>query len=720
VTSLHKLVPLFALALNLLLLGSAIAGDRRHRRHYTFAGVALALAIWNVGVFGLRSAADADSGLFWEYVVHLGIIPLPAVFYHYVVAFLELRRRRPILMSAYAMAGAFLLVSPTTLFIAGVASTWWGWAPRSGPLYAPFFLYFQTFLALGLWELVRAHRTLVASFRVNRTRLVIAGVVVSLAGGLVDFLRFILGWERLYPVGIPSNALFAMALGIAIVRYRLWDVGLVAKRVLLYALIALGLAPLTVGALFLVSAIGGTLVNPTMSTVVLVVVFAAALPFLRQAERAIEQIIFAREHGVRETLNALTRDLAAILEVDRLGHALTEGLVRGVPVLHATFYLRETGAGTSYTRLAQAVSPSLEVPPPGAGAIEPKLVHWLTLTGEPLTVEELAERALTDDSVAPIAMEFEAARTAVLVPLFLEGELAAVLAVGEKVSAQVFEPRELHQLETLMAQTAVALTNAQLYQHLQEQMQELRRTQQQLVQSAKLAAIGELAAGVAHELNNPLTVIVGYAEMLAAKAEPGSPLGDKLAKIESEAMRASKITRGLLDYARRREPKHEPVEINALVPRALELIHSKLRGRAVKVQTRLDQRAKAILGDADQLTQVLINLAGNAIDAMENGGTLTVATFNGEEAVDLFVSDTGTGMSPEQVSRIFEPFYTTKPEGKGTGLGLSVTLGILKSHGGSIAVDSEPGRGTTMRVRLPHSFVADATPAAAAVPAVVA
>jgi signal transduction histidine kinase len=708
----HKLVPLFALALNLLLLGSALAGDRRHRRHYTFAGVALALAVWNIGVFGLRSAEDADTARLWEYVVHVGVIPLPAIFYHYVLAFLEVRRQRVSLVVAYGLAAALLVVSPTDLFIAGVSTTHWGYVPKSGPLYAPFFLYFQTYLVLGLVRLVRAHRTFVSSFRLNRTRLVIFGVTVSLAGGIVDFLRFILGWERLYPLGIPSNAVLAMALGVAIVRYRLWDVGLVAKRVLLYALMALGLAPITVAALFVVSRLGVDpgLVPTTTSGVVLVVVFSAALPFLRRAERAIEQIIFAREHGVRETLTALSRDMAAILDVERLGRALTEGLVRRVPVLHATMYLRDSHGGTRFTRSAQSLSPSLEVPGPGAGAIDAKLVHWLTLTGQPLTVEEIAERALTDDSVSPLVMEFEAARVGVLVPLFLDGELTAVLAVGEKVSAQVFEPAEIRLLDALMAQTAVALKNARLYRDLQSQMDTLQKTQQQLVQSAKLAAIGELAAGVAHELNNPLTVILAHAQILRMKSDPESVTGRKLEKIEDEAIRASKITRGLLDFSRRREPKHEPVSVNALVPRALELIHSKLRGHDITVHTELAEDAPAILGDADQLTQVLINLMGNAIDAMGRAGALTVTTAAVDDAIEVAVTDTGYGLDAEQASRIFEPFYTTKPEGRGTGLGLSVILGILKSHGGTIVVDSAPGRGTTMRVRLPRSFVPEPAP----------
>jgi signal transduction histidine kinase len=710
--TLHKLLPLFALALNLLLLGSALAGDRRHRRHYTFAGVVLAMAMWNIGVFGLRSATDAETALAWEYVVHLGVIPLPALFYHYVLAFLEVRPQPRLLGVGYAIAAAFLVVSPTPLFISGVAETHWGYVPRSGALYAPFFLYFQTYLVLGLVKLVSAHRSVVSSFRRNRTRLVIAGVLISLAGGIVDFLRFILSWEHLYPFGIPTNALFAMALGIAIVRYRLWDVGLAAKRILLYALLALGLAPVALATLFVVHKLGlDPGLAPSMTSgVVLVVVFASALPFLRRADRAMEHVMFAREHGVREALTALSRDMAAILDVAVLSRSLTEGLVRRVPVLHATMYLRDAAEAARFVPSAQTLSPSHETPALRSEAIEAKLVHWLTLTGQPLTVEEMAERALTEEGVRSLAAEFEAARVAVLVPLFLDGELMAVLAVGEKVSGQVFEPAEIALLDALVAQTAVALKNARLYQDLQQQMDALQRTQQQLVQSAKLAAIGELAAGVAHELNNPLTVILGHAQILRGEADDASPASRKLDAIESQALRAAKITRGLLDFSRRREPKHEPVSFNELVPRALELISSKLRGRTITVKTDLAEDVPEVRGDADQLTQVLINLAGNAIDAMGDQGTLTVRTTVVEDDIELEITDTGTGMDSTEVNRIFEPFYTTKPEGKGTGLGLSVTLGILKSHGGSIAVDSTPGRGTTMRVRLPRSFSPESTP----------
>jgi two-component system NtrC family sensor kinase len=327
-------------------------------------------------------------------------------------------------------------------------------------------------------------------------------------------------------------------------------------------------------------------------------------------------------------------------------------------------------------------------------------------------VEDLAHQAGDDETLRAIGVHLEAARVAVLVPLFMGEELAAILVVGEKVSAQVFDTAEMELLEVLTRQTAVAMKNAGLYDDLKRRMEELRTTQQQqLIQAAKLAAIGELAASVAHELNNPLTVILGVSAMVRSAAEVGSHIETQLGVVTDQAVRAGRIARSLLDFARKREPRQEPVNVNVLVPRTLELMGAKLTRRSVQVETRLAAGLPAMLGDADQLTQVLINLIGNAADAMPDGGRLVVSTDVRVEsdAVVLTVSDTGAGMSEEQLPHIFEAFYTTKPEGKGTGLGLSVTAGIVKSHSGTIEVESEPGRGTTMRVCLPLSSVHEPT-----------
>jgi len=287
----HQLVPLFALALNILLLGMALVGPRREQRNVVFSLIALALATWDLGVFGLRGTDSAATADLWERVIHVGVIPLPILFYHYVFAFLDLPRRRRSLYLGYGLAAFFLAMSPTPLFMSGVVQTYWGFAPKSGPLYLPFFLYFQVYMVLGLVELLRAHRTTTTSFRRNRILLVIFGVCASLTGGAVDFLRFILNLDRLYPIGIPGNVLFAVALGVAVVRYRLWDVGALVKRAVLYGFTVLALAPVVVGGTVVTTWITPDDRFPSHLPAVLVALalVALTLPLVRRLERSFER-----------------------------------------------------------------------------------------------------------------------------------------------------------------------------------------------------------------------------------------------------------------------------------------------------------------------------------------------------------------------------------------------------------------------------------------------
>jgi signal transduction histidine kinase len=706
----HKLLPLFALGLNLLLLGSALAPDRKSHRNLLFAYLAAGLAVWNLGVFGLRWTSNPDTAVAWEYFLHLGVIPIPVLFYHYVLAFLDLPRRRPALIGGYVLCGAFLVASPTPYFLRGVTESAWGFMPAAGPLYAPFFVYFQSYLVLGLVRLVRAYRSQSSSFKRNRTLLVISGVVVSLLGGAVDFLRFIFRWDWLYPVGIPGNALFALALGVAIVRYHLMDIGVLAKRMVLYLLTSAALAPiLFIGLWALDEALvgrapaagAGTLVRDAL---ILLLVFTVALPLLRKLEGGLEWIMFRRRHGVRDALATLHRELGSLLEIGALGRTLTQGLVARVPVLHASLHLYDA-AVEGFVPFAHAASEAAEAP-----ATSPRLdtavALWLRATARTLIVEETTFHGAAYERMRPSIARLEHERVALLVPLFLEGEVAGTLLLGEKLSGEIFDGEEIGLLELLAGQSAIALKNSGLYEALRSRMDELRRTQDTLVQSAKLAAIGELAASVAHEINNPLMVILGNSGLLLHEATPDSLEHRRLSGIVSEANRAGKIVRDLLDFARRREPNREPVSLHEILERALELLRARVGRAAVAVERVFDTSLPPILGDRDQLTQVFLNLITNAVDAMEGGGTLVLETGtrqddDGRTRITVSISDTGPGIPPEHLARIFEPFYTTKPEGRGTGLGLSVSLGIVRMQGGTIDVESKRGRGTTMRVTLP-------------------
>ena len=226
----------------------------------------------------------------------------------------------------------------------------------------------------------------------------------------------------------------------------------------------------------------------------------------------------------------------------------------------------------------------------------------------------------------------------------------------------------------------------------------------QLSQSDKLSSIGLLAAGVAHEVNTPLAVISSYAQMLSKQVKGDLQKSGLLEKITRQTFRASEIVNNLLNFSRTSSTEFTAVDVNKVISDTLALLEHQFKTSRIKVQDELDQHLPPIHGNPGRLQQVFLNLFLNAKDAMVNGGTLRVATWNGD-GVNVLVSDTGAGIAPEHIRKIYDPFFTTKSsrdgQPRGTGLGLSVTYGIIQEHAGKIRVESRPGEGTSFYLDFP-------------------
>lgn len=225
--------------------------------------------------------------------------------------------------------------------------------------------------------------------------------------------------------------------------------------------------------------------------------------------------------------------------------------------------------------------------------------------------------------------------------------------------------------------------------------------EQRLVQTDKLSSIGLLAAGVAHEVNTPLAVISTYAQMLTKQIQGDDPKSKLLDKIAKQTFRASEIVNSLLNFSRTSKTDFEELDINRVVRETLSLIEHQLEKSGVKVEVQASGSLPPVRGNSGKLQQVFLNLFLNARDAMDEGGTLRVSTAEGDGQARIQVSDTGRGIAADDLSRIYDPFFTTKGARKGTGLGLAVTYGIIREHGGTIDVKSTPGKGTTFTVDLP-------------------
>ncbi len=242
-----------------------------------------------------------------------------------------------------------------------------------------------------------------------------------------------------------------------------------------------------------------------------------------------------------------------------------------------------------------------------------------------------------------------------------------------------------------------------------EDITEWKSVQRQIAQSEKLAAIGQLAAGVMHEINNPLATIGACCEAVSAVARDADPsvqagISEYVKIMDAEVQRCKRIVEGLLDVSRPRSGARAPTDVNKVVEDTLFLLKHHERFKRVTLVRELAPDLPAVRANSEQLIQVFMALMLNAMDAMDARGTLTVQTSRSETRADEVVvafSDTGTGIPGQDIQKIFEPFYTTKPQGRGTGLGLSICYGIVSDHGGRIEVDSQLGRGSTFRVILP-------------------
>ncbi len=234
-----------------------------------------------------------------------------------------------------------------------------------------------------------------------------------------------------------------------------------------------------------------------------------------------------------------------------------------------------------------------------------------------------------------------------------------------------------------------------------ESRKEQEALREQLWHAERLITLGQLASGVAHELNEPLGSALGFAQLLAKN--PSLPPGalDDLRRIEAAALHARSIIAKLMLFSRQSAPRLAVVDLNALARDGVELLKWRCEDRGIRVCYRLAARLPPVTADEGQVRQVVVNLAANAIHALADGGRITVTTARRRGGVVLAVADTGAGIPPDILPRVFDPFFTTKDVGQGTGLGLSIAHGIVTAHGGKIGIESEVGKGTCVRVRLP-------------------
>ncbi len=338
------------------------------------------------------------------------------------------------------------------------------------------------------------------------------------------------------------------------------------------------------------------------------------------------------------------------------------------------------------------------------------IAGWVAREGKPVLVKDvLSDPRIKEFLHSTHATSFISAPIVLSIPIQLQEKVLGVINVTNRRSGQSFDEEDLAFLYSLAGQAAVAIERTRKYAELQVAYESLKVAQKNLVESERLNALGQMAAGVAHDFNNLLTGILGRVQLLQMKIDAvGTDLPlirSQLELIEKIALQGAATVRRIQEFSRiRKDSPTDPVDVNSVVKTAVELTRGKWsdecgnRGVSVTVRLSLGQ-IPATRGNNHDLTQVVTNLIFNAVDAMPEGGELTLRTFLGEKTIGLEVSDTGIGMSREVKEKLFQPFFSTK--GNGNGLGTSIVYGIVARHGGEIQVSSEEGGGTTVLLTLP-------------------
>ena len=410
------------------------------------------------------------------------------------------------------------------------------------------------------------------------------------------------------------------------------------------------------------------------------------IDILRQENVQFNQNNLAIRSSIDELVatQRLSNIISTATEPELIVSALIELTRQVIPVLDSNIFLFQS-TSSRLIPLSSKGSPRLQSE--AEHQLEAGIVDWVIAEKKTVIIPDL-EHMLSKTS----------SRNFVIVPLILRSQGIGIFIIHTEKSQQEFSNQDIQLLSVLANQAAVGVENWRTYQQLLKANDELKSSQAQMVQAAKLAAIGELAAGIAHEIKNPLQVLMLHMDLVQA----GRPLPNWMDMFSKQLKRLSDITLRLMNFSRNasEEVTTEPIDVNKAIEDIVMMVQHEFEGNGIEFDQSLAQDLPNVGGNANYLQQVFLNLLINARDAMPKGGTIGVSTSLTGFHVCVKISDTGQGIEKDHLEKIFKPFFSTKGE-KGTGLGLAICSKIIAQHKGEIRVESEVGKGTTFTIFLP-------------------
>jgi len=715
-----------------VMIGLALISMLRGRRNPTnmlFAVLALLGALLNADVALITINPDKKLALELERLTYLFFAFSVPVYIQFVHTFLGITGRRWIEILAYLFALCLLFFIPTPLFIAGFHYYSFGVIAKGGPV-------FHVYSVITTFTVVYCLLTLYAGMKAardnqqrNRIQYILGGM--GLSALLIGLNVLPVGGLSVYPM---SNFSFipAIFLAFGVLKYDLLDIGAVIRRGTVYFLLTGVLTVLYVlvitlfNAFFMATKVESRVALPFVLALLIVLLFN---PISVKVQLFIDRLFFRGRYDYQKLLKDISARMTSLLRFDQIRSLLLRSISDAIQVTKVLLLLHDPERGVFQGHDCEDGAYG----PPDGIRLEPDhpVIRLLDRYRRPLMKSIVDRQSLPRDERERIFQVFDANHFSLIIPMISKDRLSGMIALGEKKSGQLFVHEDMELLSTLANQSAIAIENARSYEEIEalnrdlerkveERTADLRwalaekeRTQQQLIQSESLASIGQLVAGTAHELNNPLagassliqTSIdeIGDWTVNGAEEKKDDVLDDLRFSLK-ELRRAGDIVKSLLGLSRQGGDYVEPVDINSVLEDALRVLYNQYKYLNVTINKRYGESLPAIEGNFANLGQVFINIIKNALQSLPGEGgriTLTTTCSSGDDRIVIECLDTGQGIPEARLKDIFKPFFTTKTTREGTGLGLYISHEIIRRHGGEISVSSRIGEGSVFTVVLP-------------------
>ncbi len=698
----------------------------RTKTNFLFFTICILGSFLYIDILFAFNVTSEKTALWVSRADHFFIVYLFPVYIHFFHTYLNISGRKWLIRSAYAYAFILMCSTQTHFYIESMQKHYFGYFAKGGILY-PFFglagLFVTIYVLIELFNAIRKENN---SSHKNRLKYLFAGFgIMGLMNGLDVFPTY--GYS-LYP---PGNLSFVplIIFAVGLFKHDLLDMGILIKKSLVYSLLTAFLTCLY--ALIIIMAdkvfknfnFSDSIYFPICFFLLIAFVFG---PLKSKIQIVIDRIFYKGKYDYQKTIKRVSQLIVSVLDYEEIGKLLMDTIVDTMKVRHCALFLRDA-SGSSFLDFSIRGEP-IDQERSILINKDTGVIKFMKNQRRPVMRKNLKQK-ISSPKISDVLKDMDGLGAEAVFPMIFEENLNGFIVLGEKLSGDLFTREDMDLLETLAGQSSLAVENARSYKllndlnenlekrvkerttDLKHALSEKERTQEMLIRSESLAAIGQLVAGVAHELNNPLTTVTSLVQATIEdieqwdKRQPFDPdLIDDLKFADTELARAKSIVASLLGLSRQTQTYSEAVSINSVVKDALRIMHNQYKHHDLEIVEKYDRDLPDIQGNFANLGQVALNIIKNAIQSViDIKGVIYIDTwFDSDKSQVVFsCKDTGSGI-PESIRQdIFKPFFTTKEVGRGTGLGLYICHEIVRKHGGTIKLRDIDGPGAVFEVKLP-------------------